>query len=333
MKSLKNHKKLNFGRTQQAGFSLVELMIASTLGIFVIGGVITSFVGTKDSEQMRSAVSEMDANARTAIEVLRKNISLAGYRSMNVIQGFDKPFYSAVDELDPFTKGSINRSCGGGITMNTSGNTPDSGQYTADSNDVTGRGDVLTTVYLADNPCLPGKDSCSALADVNPKTMVYTDCTGGGAKRDERAVRCSTDKTIGMTESRHAKLYSTFFLGSGSEAERRTLYCSGNRGGTQPLAENIEYLQFLYGVSRPNGTTEYLKADDVESSVPNLWGNVTSVRVGLLVRSSRKGLLKTPSTKTNYLLLDRNVAVSDMQRLYKVYTTTINLPNRKEKLY
>ena len=325
MKSFNNHKKSKIRKAQQAGFSLVELLIASTLGIFVIGGVITSFIGTKDSEQMRAAVSEMDSNARTAIEVLRKNISLAGYSSMRNIQGFDKPFYSAKDELDPYTRGSTNRSCGSGIYMHTSGAEPGTAQYTRDSNNVTGRGDVLTAVYLADNPCLPGEESCADLSKVNPKAMIYTDCTGGGADRDEQAARCSTDATIGMAESLQAKLYSTFYLGSGNEAERRTLYCQGNRGGSQPLAENIEYLQFLYGVTLPGNNTRYLKADDVEDG--NLWSNVTSVRVGLLVRSSGH-VLKTPSTKTNYVLLDRNVAVSDMQRLYKVYTTTINLPNR-----
>jgi len=327
MKSFNNHKISKVGKTQQSGFSLIELLIASTLGLFIMGGVITSFVGTKDSEQMRSAVSEMDANARTAIEILRKNISLAGYTSMRNIQGFDKPFYSEIDESDDSTKGSTNRSCGGGgIVMNISEHTPTSDQYTEDSNDVTGRGDVLTAVYLADNPCSAGNASCPDIANVNPKAMVYADCAGGGSDRDKQAVSCSTDKEDGMPDAGHAKLYSTFYLGSGNEAEKRTLYCRGNRGGTTPLVENIEYLQFLYGVTHVNGTTEYLKSDNVETG--NLWAYVTSVRVGLLVRSSRKNLLKVASTKTRYLLLDRNVPVNELHRLYRVYTTTINLPNR-----
>ncbi len=328
MKRYNNHKKLSFSKARQSGFTLVELLLASTLGLFVVGGVITSFIGTKDSEQMRAAVSEMDSNARTAIEVLRRSISIAGYAGMNAIPGFDKPFYSAVDELDPFTRGSTNRSCGGGVTMHTAGMAPGSNQYTRDSNNVTGRGDVLTAVYLADNPCKAGETSCTDSSKVNPKAMIYTDCTGGGATRDAQAVRCSTDKSVGMTESIQAKLYSTFYLGSGSDAEKRTLYCQGNRGGAQPLAENIEYLQFLYGVKTSSGAVEYMKADDVEGATPKLWENVISVRVGLLIRSSNKNLLKKPSTKERYILLDRSVEVSDLQRLYKVYTTTINLPNR-----
>lgn len=327
MKSFNKHNKvLKVGKPQQSGFSLIELLVASTLGLFIMGGVITSFTGTQDSEQMRSAVSEMDANARTAIEVLRKSISLAGYSSMRNIQGFDKPFYTKIDESDDFTKGSENRSCGGGVSMNIDEHTPTKDEYTADSNDVTGRGDVLTAVYLADNPCSSGKVSCSDEADVNPKAMVYTDCAGGGSDRDKQAVSCSTDKVIGMPSAEHAKLYSTFYLGSGNEAEKRTLYCRGNRGGTTPLVENIEYLQFLYGVTRADGTTEFLKSNDVETG--ELWAYVTSVRVGLLMRSSRKKILKKASTKTRYLLLDRNVPVTDMYRLFRVYTTTISLPNR-----
>ena len=315
-----NENKMKDRKSSQAGFSLVELMIASVLGVFILGGVITSFTGTKDSEVMRSAVSEMDANARTAIEILRKTISLAGYPSMRNIQGFHKPFYSEIDEADDFTKGSINRSCGS-VLMNISGATPGAAQYTSDGN----RGDVLTAVYLADNPCSAGNATCPDIADTNPKAMVYTDCTGGGALRDARTVSCSTDGTTGMpSNALHAKIYNTFYLGSGSDS--RTLYCQGSRGGSQPLVENIEYLQFLYGVTRADGATEYLSATDVEAN--NEWSQVTSVRVGLLIRSSNENVLKKASKKTNYILLNRKVKVTELRRLYRVYTTTIALPNR-----
>jgi hypothetical protein len=50
------------------------------------------------------------------------------------------------------------------------------------------------------------------------------------------------------------------------------------------------------------------------------------------MRSDSDSVLKKASTKTNYILLDRNVSVSDMHRLYRAYTTTINLPNRNRGL-
>ena len=315
--------KMNLRSTAQSGFSLVELMIASTLGIFILGGVITTFTGTKDSEKMRSTISEMDANARIAIEILRRNIALAGYSSMRNIP-LDKPFYSARDEVDEFTSAK-DRACGDGSQMHTSGATPGSDQYTADSNNDTGRGDVLTSVYLADNPCREGLASCPNVADINPKAMVYADCVGGGSLRDVRSVACSTDAVVGMPNSTQAKIYNTFYLGSGTEAERHTLYCQGNRGGAQPMVENVEFLQFLYGVTRADGNTEFHRATEVEAN--DEWSYVTSVRVGLLIRSSQN-VLKEASTKDRYILFDRNVPVTDLHRLFRTYTTTINLPNR-----
>jgi type IV pilus assembly protein PilW len=310
---------MNKKYSQSSGFSLIELMIASTLGLFIVGGVITSFVGTKDSEQMRSAISEMDSNARIALETLRQNIAHTGYSSMRNIL-FDKPFYSAQD-------GEVtDRVCGDGSQLNATGFAPDKKHYTRDGT----RTDVLTTIYLADNPCRDGRADCPTMADVNPEAMLYVDCTGGGATRSSRAVACSTALGIGMSNPEDAKIYNTFFLGAGSSTNKRTLYCSGNRGGPQPMAENIEYMQFLYGVTRNNGTTEYLSADEVETAADATWSNVTSVRVGLLVRSSQKNLLKKAAEKNKYILLDEQVVIdtAELRRLYRVYTTTINLPNR-----
>ena len=308
---------LNNAPIKQSGFSLIELLIASTLGLFIIGGVITSFIGTKDSDRMRSAVSEMDSNARTAFEIMRQNIAHAGYPSINNIL-IDKPFYSEADE--PTT----NRICSSGVTMNlNAASTPGEDQYTRDSSS-TGRGDVLTVVALADNPCtdLEGNTTCPA-ANINHDALVYSDC-GGKVTRDRRASLCSTEL---MPDPREAKIYSTFYLGSGSSDKKRTLYCQGNRGGAQPLVDNIEYLQFLYGVSKDDGTTIFKSADDVETD--RQWELVTSVQIGLLMRSSEKHLLKADG-KEKYILLDRNVKVTDRRRLYRTYTTTVNLPNREK---
>ncbi len=300
---------------QQRGYSLIELLIASTLGIFIVGGVITSFVSTKDSDIVRSAVSEMDSNARVALEIIRQHVAHTGYPSTNNTL-IDKPFYSEVDGE------TTNRLCSAGVKMNrTDDDSPGEDEYTRDSSD-TGRGDVLTVIALADNPCtdLAGNAECPT-ANINHDALIYSDC-GGAVTRNQRASLCSTDL---MPDPREAKIYSTFHLGSGSNDEKRILYCSGNRGGTQPLADNIEYLQFLYGVAKDDGTTIFLKADKVEED--GQWGLVTSVQVGLLVRSSQKNILKSDG-KEKYILLDRKVVVTERRRLYRAYTTTINLPNR-----
>jgi len=304
--------------SRESGFTLIELLLAATLGVFILGGVVVSFISTNSTEKMRAAISEMDSNARVAMQKLRENISHAGYPSIRNIT-IDKPFYSESDGV------ATNLNCATGVDMNISEHTPGSKQYTRDSS-TSGRGDVLTVISLADNPCtnLAGNSTCPD-ANINPNALVYTDCNGGGSTRNAIASYCNTEL---MPNPEDAKIYSTFYLGSGSSANKHTLYCRGNRGGTQPLVENIEYLQFLYGVTSDDGTTRYLNANKVESS--NKWGLVKSVQVGLLIRSSREYLLKEDSDKEIYVLLDRKVKIIDKRRLYRIYTTTINLPNRDQ---
>jgi len=57
---------------------------------------------------------------------------------------------------------------------------------------------------------------------------------------------------------------------------------------------------------------------------------VASVQVGLLMRSSKQYVLDQKSTKKRYNILNQwvDIADADLRRLFKVYTTTINLENR-----
>ncbi len=306
IKNTANH--LNLDSRYQAGLSLVELMISMVIGLFMLAGVITSFVGTKDSDRTRNAISEMDANASAVFSVMRQTISHAGYTSIHG-KLLDKGFYTSGDAA------LINPTCRDG-TMLRDVQTPGATQKTRDR----WRGDTITIVTLADNPCLPGNPSCPGNEVIqNPEAKVFTDCTGGGAERDARTVQCSADEVAGMVDPSNARIYSTFRLAG------RTLRCDGSRGGTQPLVDNIEAMQIMYGVRQENGTTLYSRADVVEADTN--WHLVTSVQIGLLLRSSEQNLLKSDGP-SRYTLLDRSMVVTELRRLYRVYTTTINLANQ-----
>ncbi|MEE9327770.1 MAG: PilW family protein [Cocleimonas sp.] len=302
------NKNLSLDTRYQSGLSLVELMISMVIGLFMLAGVITSFVGTKDSDHTRNAISEMDANASAVFSVMRQTISHAGYTSIHG-KLLDKGFYTPVDGALP------NPTCRDGSMLRDVRH-PGATQRTRDRS----RGDTITVVALADNPCLAGSASCPGDVTLqNPEAKVFTDCTGGGADRDIRTVQCSADEDVGMVNPSDAKIYSTFRLSG------RTLRCDGSRGGTQPLVDNVEAMQIMYGVRQENGTTLYSRANVVE--INNNWGLVTSVQIGLLLRSSRLNLLKSDGPN-RYALLDRSIRVNQLRRLYRVYTTTINLANQ-----
>jgi len=97
------------------------------------------------------------------------------------------------------------------------------------------------------------------------------------------------------------------------------------RPGGLIIADNVENMQFLYGVDSGLGTT-YKNATDVESN--SEWQSVTSVQVAILVGSNESDVLNNAKART-YQLLDRQVSKpATDHRMYKVYETTITLHNR-----
>ena len=300
--------------TKQNGLSLIELLVSMMIGVFLLGGLATNLISSSTSDKGRQAVQELDINAQLAIDVIRQAVSSAGYPSINNVY-LDKAFYTKEDgDLE-------NADCrgGGGLKRDIDGFTPTSKQWTRDSNNA----DVLTVVSLADNPCLDGKESCASTADVTPSALHYMDCAAGGLDRGKQTVSCSTDRDAGMNPPGNAKIFSTFKLNT----QEKTLVCEGNRGGQAVLAGNIYAMQFLYGVQNSDGDTTYKNDDSVESD--SEWGLVKSIQVALLLESSDKSVFATSSTTNAYTLLDRSITIpsTDLHRLYRVYTSTINLAN------
>jgi len=301
--------------SKQKGLSLIELLVSMTLGAFLLTGVVTNFIGTKNSDKTRFSLNEMDANARRALNVLRQSIQHAGYQSINNVR-LEMPFYTKKDGV------LINPICSNGEPRDVT--TPTKNKQTKDGTGVRPR-DRITIVTLADNPCKAGFPTCATDAQVNPNALVYYDCLGGGTKRDNpRVTACSTDPNVGMEDPTQAKIYSSFWIKS-----NHSLYCQGSRNTAQPIVDNIESMQFLYGVKKEDGTTAFLNATRINDR--DEWGYVTSVQVAILMRSS-KNILTQASDKTTYNLLDEKITIKseDLKHLFRVYSTTINLENRNK---
>ena len=82
MSSLTNSRRKissGVGRARERGFSLVELMIASTLGLLILSTMISVFVSTSQSRNEVDKSSRQIENGRFAIEMLREDIQLASF--------------------------------------------------------------------------------------------------------------------------------------------------------------------------------------------------------------------------------------------------------------
>lgn len=66
-------------RTGMKGFTLTELLISLVLGVFVVGGVLSVFVGGLETFRMTDSLSRLQESGRYALERVRRDLRQAGY--------------------------------------------------------------------------------------------------------------------------------------------------------------------------------------------------------------------------------------------------------------
>lgn len=63
----------------QQGFTLVEIMVAMTISLLLLAGVLQIFISSKASYNLQSGISRLHENARFASDTMAQNIGIAGY--------------------------------------------------------------------------------------------------------------------------------------------------------------------------------------------------------------------------------------------------------------
>jgi type IV pilus assembly protein PilW len=73
--------KLHFSssRSRQAGFTLVEMMVAMTIGLVVIFGMTATFVNLKSTFKSQDSLGQLQDNERLALTFLTTAVNEAGY--------------------------------------------------------------------------------------------------------------------------------------------------------------------------------------------------------------------------------------------------------------
>ena len=63
-----------------SGFSLVEMMIAMTVGLFLISSMIAVFVGNKRTSEVNTAMANIQENARFALDSIARDARVSGFQ-------------------------------------------------------------------------------------------------------------------------------------------------------------------------------------------------------------------------------------------------------------
>lgn len=68
--------------SRQNGFTIVELMVAMVISLILLAGVSQIFLSNRETYRVQSSLSRLQENARFAIDLLRSDISMAGFPNM-----------------------------------------------------------------------------------------------------------------------------------------------------------------------------------------------------------------------------------------------------------
>jgi type IV pilus assembly protein PilW len=63
----------------QKGFTLIEMLIALAIGSLLLAGIYTFYLSQKKAHAIREQVGEMQQNARAGLELMVREIRMAGY--------------------------------------------------------------------------------------------------------------------------------------------------------------------------------------------------------------------------------------------------------------
>ncbi|MDQ2068806.1 PilW family protein [Natronospira bacteriovora] len=111
---------------------------------------------------------------------------------------------------------------------------------------------------------------------------------------------------------------------------RRSLTESGQNVQTDALVGGVETMQVMYGIDGGGNRAidDYQTAGQVHAG--NRWNSVSSIRVGLLVRSEQQVVPPGEQTPKQFSILgtDVTVDIDDDRRHRQMFTTTIQVRNR-----
>lgn len=341
---------------RQQGFSLVELMIAMTIGFIVLAGIGYLYVESRQSFRSMDNLSRMQESARYALEIMARDIRMAGYRGCASSSG---AFYN---NLKQSTESAYNF----GLPIN--GYDGGAGSWTPALPTDTGGLNFTTPPILAGTDAIilrsafgsgttvtaqPGNSSAD-LKVTTPNDLaigdiaIVTNCVASTVFQitnmnvngaGQNVVHNTGAGSPGNSSQDLVENYSasggevikmqskSYFIRDGASG-RPALWQFDNYKpavGDNPaeITEGVENMQIQYGIDT--------NADGiVESYTPATaaldWNQVAAVRISLLVAGNDDNVA---TSKQKYTYNGALVEAPD-RRLRQVFTTTVSVRNRTQ---
>jgi len=304
--------------SRNLGFSLIELMIAMVLGITVIGGAIAAFSSASRSGELSQAISQLQANARFALDAVSTDIRMAGHLGCASSERARLNISTSKSPTSNFSTTSIAAAIVGESNWQSSlptGYTPPTGagepvpgthlihlQYAASpgyelASDMTGRSTGIVVNGDASELRVGG---LAVISNCDTGDLFEVSSIGGAG--DQRIVSpvetltqpyLSNQTTINTTRVMPF-VSSIYYIGDTTRVNEhndviRSLYLQTfpyNSASNPPLEliEGVDHMLFDLGLWQPDNTVNYKLpgAPDITAQT------ISAVRVGLLMASTAR---------------------------------------------
>ena len=320
--------------TKQCGMSLVEVMVAITVGLILVAGLVQFFVGNKRSYQVLESINGLQENGRYAMRIISESMHIADHwggvegkliRSTNPpvvgkgscdgawvlnasegLMGFDGAAASPLPagcvsnaNYLPNTDAFVVRHAGGeyfnGATANASGNAIWLNS-TVGANAVITDGTAVNPVDALGVYHYPYKVSAYYIRPCSNPQPAGADCTAA----DDGGNPIPTLVRLNLVD---------------------------NVLEEQSLVSGVEQMQLEYGVdTNGDGNTDFY--GNATQLTASQWKNVASIRVGLVFRTDKRGSMVDTTTYSLPGGFSYVPSANDQMFARKMFTRVIQIRNR-----
>jgi type IV pilus assembly protein PilW len=322
----------------QRGFSIVELMVAVTLSMILMAGVLSIFASSKVTYLANEKTARVQENGRMALDMIVRDIRAAGYMGCAKAVPFNSTLNTPTATLWDFSRPMQGFEATGASTWSPAlspavipaAQAPQSGsdaillrvaQREGVSQRVTANLGTATS-----NPQVAAAvaNGLMMITDCNASTMFQV--TGYAAPQVVHATGGASangpgnaSTNLGYVYQANARLIPMQVIVY--YVRNNSLWRMVGNNTPEELVEGVQALQIVYGedTDADRIVNNYVAANAVTN-----WSNIVSVSVSLLARSDQVG---TDVDSQTYTLLGTNVGPFNDRRTRMLFTTTAALRN------
>lgn len=356
-----NQKLLRFrpiGKSR--GFSLVELMVAATIGLILLGGIGYVYLGSRQTFRTQDDFSRIQENVRYALDQVGVDVRMAGYSGCLNLASIDPANPTAAIPINVIANGApavgLSDAMRGydGASWTAPGTAPanwvsGTGVFhvtRADSQGVNLTGNMTATnanIQINGNPAGLVPEQALLISDCVSADLFRTTgvSASGGTVTIPHAISncanigaaCNTNNNLSKAYGTDAELYvilsTTYFIGTnvaGNPALYRRQILGTQVGTAEEMVDNVENIVMRFGIDTDN---DFIVNSYVTAGAVTNWRQVMTGRLSMVFRGNTNNIATQvqPCIVENAACPSAYTNTAD-RRLRQVATATIGLRNR-----